>query len=187
MIKTILLSLSLLFVAQAHGFEIDLGKSLVKATVQDVNQGLDWTVGDTADYNLNMGFISGTLHSAVREEVDRGFWVQQDANLGPMGEQVIEILYDKNTGQVLEVIANGKKQTPPDPSDMELIEMKEANITVPAGTFDCIYVKVRDNKENKESEGWVNPEQIPVGGMIKTIAPGPFGEIVVELTGFNKQ
>ena len=148
--------------------------------------GLDWKVGETADYTIKMGFVNGKMHSFVREEVHEGFWVQQDMDMGFLGKQKVEMLIDKNTGEVLQLLVNGEKQAPPEQGDQEVIDMQEANISVPAGTFDCVYLKVRDNKENKESEAWINPTAIPITGMLKTIAPGPMGKVTVELTAFRK-
>ncbi|MCB9027361.1 MAG: hypothetical protein H6625_13650 [Bdellovibrionaceae bacterium] len=148
--------------------------------------GLEWKVGDNAQYNINMGFISGTMDMRVREETSEGFWMNQDADLGFLGKQLIEIHINKNTGEIIEMRVNGQKQTPPESGNQEIVDMQEANITVPAGTFECVYLKIRDNSNNQESEAWLNPETIPMTGLVKTIQPGQFGEVVVELTGFQK-
>ena len=58
---------------------------------------------------------------------------------------------------------------------------------MPAGTFDCLYAKIRDTDKNEESEAWINPDQIPMMGMLKQVAPGQFGKVTLELTAFNKQ
>jgi len=159
-----------------------------KAAQQEAEtQGLKWKINDSADYSFKMGMISGKIHSFVREEVAEGLWVQQDMDMGFLGKQKIEILFDKATGQVLEIRANGQKQDPPSAEDFELVEMKEAQITVPAGSFRCVYMNVLNKKDNTHSEAWMNPQEIPMSGMIKQVSPGQFGQVVVELTGFNKQ
>ncbi len=147
----------------------------------------NWKVGDEADYSINMGFIKGSMHSFIREEVYEGLWFQQDMDLGIAGKQKVEILIDKNSGEILQLLVNGEKKEIPDGGNQEVIEMEEAQVTVPAGTFDCVYVKIRDTKENKDSEAWINPSEIPVMGLLKQVAPGPFGEVVVELTGYDKK
>ena len=148
--------------------------------------GLNWTVGDTADYNLSMGFLKGTMKMSVHQEIDKGFWVHQDISL--MGQQQkAEILFDKNTGELLELRVNGEKQELPDPGNQEIVETKGTTVTVPAGTFDCLYAKIRDIDKNEESEAWINPDLIPIMGMLKQLAPGQFGQVVIELTAFNKQ
>ena len=164
-------------------------KALQSAVMSDakVNQGLDWKVGDTADYKLKAGFINGTVHSFVREILEAGIWMQQDMDLGFAGKQKVEILFDKLTGQVLEILANGEKQTPPSADDFEVIEFKEAQVTVPAGSFRCVYAKILNKKDNKESEAWMNPQEIPMSGTIKQTAPTQVGKMVMELTAFNKQ
>lgn len=147
---------------------------------------INWTVGDKADYNLSMGFIKGTMTMKVHEEITEGFWLHQDVAL--MGQQQkVEILIDKNDGSILQLIVNGQKQEPPKAGNQEVVEMKESSVTVPKGTFDCIYVRIKDLDKNQESEMWINPEIIPIAGMIKNVAPGQFGKVVVELTGFLKQ
>ena len=148
--------------------------------------GLPWKVGETADYTLDMGFIKGTMVMSVREETSQGFWMVQDVDLGGMGKQVIEVHLDKNTGAIIEMIVNGQKQNPPAPGNTEIEETRQDNITVPAGTFECIYARIKDLDKNQTSEAWINPSIIPIVGLIKQIAPGPMGNVTVELTGFNK-
>lgn len=159
----------------------------LQASIMDEAEtlGLPWKVGETADYKINMGFISGTAHMQVRELIAEGFWVQQDIAI--MGQQQkVEILFDKNTGKILQLIVNGEKQTPPDAGDQEVVETKEAQITVPAGTFKTIYVKILNKKDNKTSEAWVNMAEIPIAGLVKQVSPGPMGNVTLELTAFNK-
>ncbi|MCB0421766.1 MAG: hypothetical protein KDD61_12270 [Bdellovibrionales bacterium] len=147
--------------------------------------GLDWKIGEAIDYSLDMGFIQGKMRMEVKTENNEGFWVHQDVDLGFMGQQKIEILFSKVDGRVLKIIANGQEQQLPDPNNMEIVEMKESNVTVPAGTFDCIYARIRDKQQNQESEAWINPSIVPISGMIKTIAPSQFGKITIVMTGFN--
>lgn len=162
---------------------MEVTRSVVEQTI---GLGSGWTVGDTADYSLNGGFIKGTMKIFVREEVSEGMWIQQDMDLGFMGKQKIEILYAPN-GTVLAMLVNGEKQTPPDPADQEIIEMKDANVTVPKGTFDCTYVKIKDVKSGNITEAWIDlTREVPVTGMIKTMAPSQIGTITVELTGYKK-
>jgi hypothetical protein len=126
------------------------------------------------------------MHSFVREDSIDGIWIQQDLDIAGR-KQKVEILFEKATGQVLQLLVDGQKQDMPDPADQEIIDMTEASITVPAGTFECVYVKILNKKDNKESEAWINPSEIPITGMLKQLAPGPFGQIKVELKSFLKQ
>jgi hypothetical protein len=163
--------------------------SLVQSLTQSVRPEalLDWNVGDTADYNLSGGIINGTMHSFVREATAEGFWVEQDMDLGFMGKQKVEMLIDANNGKLLQLLVNGEKQTPPDPNDSEVIDSKKDNISVPAGQFDCLWVKIHDKKQNSDSEAWINPNVVPISGMIKTIQPSQMGDITVVLTSFQKK
>jgi hypothetical protein len=145
---------------------------------------LNWRVGESADFKLNGGFISGTMHAFVREEVPQGYWVQQDVDLGFAGQRKSEMLYDKNTGEVLEIVVDGEKQDLGNPADRTVISSRQEVISVPKGQFDCVYTKIRDNRKNEETELWMNPT-VPVGGMVKTIAPTPIGKMTIELTNFQ--
>jgi hypothetical protein len=152
--------------------------------VANANKGLSWTVGDTTNYNLDAGFIKGTAVITVREETEEGFWLNQDLELGMAGQQKVEILLDKNTGEVKRIIVNGKEQEKPE-VDMEVISMDEDKITVPAGTFECIHVVIRDKTKNEDSDAWVNPQLIPINGLLKNVSPGQMGKVTLELTSFK--
>ena len=149
--------------------------------------GLPWKTGESASYNLDMGFVKGTAVMKVREETAKAFWLDQDMDLGFMGQQKVEILIDKNTGQILELIVNGQKQQPPEPGENEVEETRQDRVTVPKGTFDCIYARIKDIKKNQTSEAWINPSIVPIMGMIKQVSPGPFGNVTMELTDFVKK
>ena len=144
--------------------------------------GLKWKVGDTADYSMNAGFISGTIHSFVREDNGTEIWVQQDMDLGFAGKQKVEILFDKATGQVKKILAEGKEQTLPDASNMEVVDQKEDSVTVPAGTFKAIYVKIKDKTKGDIQEAWINPQDVPINGVIKVLADSQLGKVTQELT-----
>lgn len=146
-----------------------------------------WTVGDRADYSLKMGFINGSMKTFLREETEVGYWLQQDVSLGPFGKQKIEVLYDKATFKVLELRVNGKKENPPKQGEMEIIETREDKIDVPAGTFETLYARILNKSDNKEIQAWINPEVIPLGGMVKNISPSQLGEMVLELTEYKRQ
>lgn len=146
---------------------------------------LNWNVGSTADYNMAGGFISGTIHSQVREETPQGYWIQQDMDMGFLGAQKVEIHMNKETGEVIELLVNGQKQSLPNAADMEIKESRREKVTVPAGEFDSVWLKIHDKSKNEDSQVWVNPGVVPMGGMIKTIAPSQLGEITIELTAFK--
>lgn len=156
---------------------------LIKMNQNELTQ-LDWKVGDTGNYSIDMGFLKGTMVMHVREWVSDGPWVEQNIEL--MGQQQkVEILFDKNDGSIITMIVNGEKQEIPE-NNSEIEEMTEASITVPAGTFDCIYVKIRDLDKDEVSEAWINPNIIPISGLLQQKAPSQFGQVVVQLTSFTK-
>jgi hypothetical protein len=146
---------------------------------------LDWKVGESTQHNINMGFISGKMDTIVREETDIGFWMNQDVDLSFFGKQKIEIHINKSTGEIIEIRVDGQKQNPPEQGEQELVEMKEVEVTVPAGKFACVYLKILDKSSNQTSEAWINPEEVPVTGMIKSIQPGQFGNVEIVLTSFK--
>lgn len=155
-------------------------------TGSSFQQPLNWSVGDTTDHKIKGGIVSGMLHSVVREETAEGFWVQQDADLGFAGKQKIELLYDKMTGEVLEVIINGEKKNKPNPSENQVVDTRQTRITVPKGTFDCTYIKVLNTRKNEHTETWSNEALVPIGGMIKTVMPSQIGAVTAELKDFRR-
>ena len=150
----------------------------------EATRALNWKVGDFANYNLSAGFIKGTMKMAVRERSVEGIWVQQDLDLGFAGKQKVETLFDAETGEVKKVLVNGKEEQTP-LQDAEVVEVTQSNVTVPAGKFDCLYVITKDS-EGKLSKSWVNPNIIPMVGLIKVQSPSQYGEVNVELTSFKK-
>lgn len=146
---------------------------------------INWTVGDNAKYNMDMGFIKGTMvmtaTSVTADEVE----MSQDMDLGFMGKQQAQVIIDANTGAIKKMIVNGQEQQIPE-QDLELIEIIDDTVTVPAGTFDCQHVRLKDNKSGDEIKIW-NNSTVALSGMVKTIQPGQFGEVTVELTSFYKQ
>ncbi|MDG0814881.1 DUF3108 domain-containing protein [Bdellovibrio svalbardensis] len=150
--------------------------------------GLDWKVGDTSNYDLNIGgFIKGSMVMSVDSIGADGIWMNQDADLGFAGKQKIQTLIDANTGEIKKVIANGQEQQVPK-QDLEIIDTKEEKITVPAGTFDSIHVTARDKASSDKGEinVWLNPQVVPVGGTLKQTAPTQFGTMTLTLKSFKK-
>ena len=174
--------------AQAHNTVSESIFASQQAAIQDgvVTQGLNWKVGDESNYKLNMGgFINGTMKMSVREIGADGIWLVQDVDL-MIQKQKIEVLIDPNTGAIKKMIVNGKEQAPPK-AEYEVLEQKEDKVTVPAGTYDAIYIKIKDKANNDAiSEEWVNPRDIPLSGMIKSLADSQLGKVTIELTSFKK-
>ncbi|MBN8539179.1 MAG: hypothetical protein J0L82_02240 [Deltaproteobacteria bacterium] len=199
MLKSLFMALAALFISTsasagnncAHAAEH--AQELAVASAQPVIQSaviqsqvsataLKWKVGDKADYKMAGGILNGSVKSFVREDNGSEIWVQQDMDMGFLGKQKVEILFDKATGQVKKLLANGQEQSLPDTSNIEIVETKEASVTVPAGTFDAIYAKIKDKSNGQIQEAWINPQEVPINGMVKAIADSQLGKITQELT-----
>lgn len=190
MFKSFIVAAAILVSASAHAYNT-VGESILASQLAHikgavVTEGLDWRVGQENNYKLNMGgFINGTMKMYVKEVTADGIWVVQDVDL-MIQKQKVEILIDPNTGEIKKMLVDGKEQAPPK-QDMEIIEQKEDRVTVPAGTFDAIYLKVKDNANNGSiSEQWINPRDIPLSGMLKSLADSQLGKVTIELTSFKK-
>lgn len=152
------------------------------SALNDSEKGLPWTIGDSANYTMSMIFGKGTMILSVASETDVGFWVHQDVDM--LGQkQLIEMHLNKDTGALLKLIVNGEEQAIPENS-AEVVETREDTVTVPAGTFDCLYIQTK-SKEGK-GEAWINPNKVPVFGLIKQIQAGSFGNVTIELASFKE-
>ncbi len=148
--------------------------------------GLNWKVGDTANYNVDMGgFIKGTMVMNVREISTEGIWLDQNVDLGFAGKQVMSMLLDPNTGEVKKMLVNGQPHDIPE-NNMEVVKVEEDKVTVPAGTFECVHATLKDKKTNQEADMWMNPALVPMSGMIKAIQPSQLGKVTIVLKNFKK-
>lgn len=147
---------------------------------------IDWRVGDYAHYDLDLGFLGkGTLKKLVESDTKEALWVTIDIKT-PMGEQNVKALIRKSDGKTLKLIVDGKEQEVQEPN-IEIIEQRPEKITVPAGTFRAIYLKVKDKTQNVLIEAWINPLEITVGGVAKSIVKKDFLTMTTELTKFGKK
>jgi hypothetical protein len=194
MVKALIAALGLTLTVQANAAVVaapSISEAMIQIQQHFVTdgvhtQGLDWKVGDENDYNLNIGtFIKGGMVMKVREVGADGIWMDQDMDLGFAGKQAAQILLDPNTGAVKKMLVNGKEQEVPK-QNIEVIEVKEDHITVPAGAFDCVHARLMDKDTKKESNAWINPQLIPMSGMLKMIQPTQLGDMNVELKTFHK-
>lgn len=191
MFKSIVIAAALVISTAAQASN-SISGFLFNQTVKQIQNnihtyGPNWKVGDECDYKLNMGgFLNGTMKMYIRDIGADGIWMVQDVDL-MIQKQKTDILIDPNTGEIKKVLVDGKEQQLPE-SDPEIIEQKEAKITVPAGTYDSIYVKIKDNAQNGAiSEAWINPRDIPISGMLKTLQDSQLGKVTIELTSFIKK
>lgn len=190
MFKSLIIAVTLMVsaAAQAHNTLAEAIFASQQTQIQEavVAQGLNWKVGQENNYKLNMGgFLKGTMKMYVREVGADGIWLVQDIDMS-IQKQKVEVLLDSATGQIKKMLVNGKEQEPPK-ADYELIDQKEDHITVPAGEFDVIYLKIKDNANKGQiSEQWVNPRDIPLSGMAQSKADSQLGKVTIQLTSFKK-
>lgn len=181
------LGLILSMKAEASVFQVDTGH-IVSMAQTIMSSNVNFRVGDSLNFKLSsspLPLVGGTMSMAVSSEEAAGYWITQNVDMGQMGKQVIETLIDRNTGKVLKMKVNGQDQAPPD-STIKVIETKEDTVTVPAGTYQAVYVKTEDEKGN-QSEMWMNPLEIPVSGMLKMVTKQmQFLSVIVELVSFNR-
>lgn len=190
MFKSVLVTTALMVsvAAQAHNTVGEALLALQLPAIEDsiITEGLDWKVGQENNYKLNMGgFLNGTMKMSVKSIGADGIWMVQDVDLS-IQKQTIEVLIDPANGKIKKMIVNGKEQEPPK-SEIEIIDQKEDKITVPAGTFETIYVKIKDNAQNGSiAEQWINPRDIPLSGMAQSKADSQLGKVTIQLTSFKK-
>jgi hypothetical protein len=165
-------------------------KSIAAHVMDEVRTSrLPWTVGEKADYKLDVaGMIQGTLNVLIREETAEGIWVDQLIDV-QIQKQKVETLFDKETGQVKRMLIDGKEQKIEPTETPDIVESKPDTVKVPKfpDGVECGYIKLRNKKDNTETEVWINPEIVPIAGMIKTIAQSQMGPVTVELTDFLKK
>jgi len=190
--RLFLLGVVCLFFSQGQAYEPSAEASLYQLIYYEVGlrdvtgEGIDWKIGDQTSYSLKMLFGQGLMDKEVTKDEGTAFWLTSNVDL--MGQkQKIEALIRKADGKTLKLLVNGQEQEIPEP-DFEIIEQKEANIKVskfPNGV-DCIYLKIKDRKKGDEIETWINPMEVPIDGMLKTIAKQGFMPITLELKDFKK-
>lgn len=183
MLKSLLLSLTMVFSFGASA--LDFSKPVISPTslLETAPAAINFRVGENADYKLSTGFLPGTMKMLVREETDRGYWIEQNIDL-LIQKQNVEIHLDKNTGEIIEMRVNGQPQDMPE-DDSQIVDQREDTVTVPAGTFDCMYIKTKNSKD-EEAQAWVNPQQVSVFGLVKQVANAQGQTITIELTAFEK-
>lgn len=150
--------------------------------------GLNLKKGDEANYKIDMSIIQGTMKILVMDIVAEGIWIQQLVDLSFAGKQDIQQLIDPNTGEIKKTIVNGKEQAPQKAGNTEVIETKEDTVTVPAGTFTCLYVRVKvtTDGQTQEAQQWVNPKEVAVFGLVKMITQSQLGPVTVALTSSKR-
>jgi len=156
--------------------------------IQPIQDLVDWQVGDRMEYKLDMTFLSGSsVRSVVSEELvdgNQSIWVENIIDL-IVKKQKVEQLIRRYDAAVLKMIVNGEEQDIPDPGEMDIVEQDYVKVTVPAGTFKSVWMKV-NTKEIEGVEVWINPKETAMDGMLKMITPSQFGNMTMKLKSFYK-
>jgi hypothetical protein len=188
MFKSILLALGLMLTINAQAYSgVDFVKEINKGIFENTagTRGMfDFKVGDTANYNVNMIF-PGTMVMTVTDVQPEVVTISQKMQTLFGAQDCVQKL-NPNTGESLGLTCNGQQQDEGDPNDLEVLEQKEDTVTVPAGTFTCLYMKVQKKSTQDIIEQWINPSEVPVFGMVKQIQPSQLGPVTIELTSFRK-
>lgn len=172
----------------ADALAIELSVAHIQASVasdMDALNLINWEVGETA--TLKMTSLFGELGNMVKRvdrEQDNAIWVISETS-GQMGENTVEMLIDRATGQTLEYIENGQRKEPPSNDDFELIDQSEERVTVPAGTFDTIKITGKTS-QIKKLELWANPRDVVMEGTVQMKADTGFLPITMQLMSFSR-
>lgn len=189
--KTLLaLALALGLSTQAYAQEnlavnlmlLDLQASIAATNVSPTNV-INWKVGEFANYDMSAAFGNlGSMNKVVTSEQGNDLWLTSTTS-GMMGNNKLEALVDRATGQIKEMRQNGQKQDIPD-DKLEVISQDRATVTVPAGTFETIHIVAKSEKI-KKLEAWINPRDAALDGSIQTIADAGMMTITLKLTKFG--
>jgi hypothetical protein len=168
--------------ASAEGVNMSRVMNQINAQLVKVQPMGHFTPGDTCNYNLSVMGMTGTMTMSVKSVGPEGVWIDQAISLMGQNQDEQELI-DPASGKVIKVIVNGQEQAPPDPNDVQIISEQKADVTVPAGTFHTIDVKVHIKSQNADQEMWIDPTNVPVAGLVKLGATAQGGiPITGELT-----
>lgn len=186
--KHLLLAIGLAFSISSQA-ATTLNQDLFQGTADIVSEavvsGQKFVVGDNLTYKLNLGgFINGTMAMTVKAITATDLVLTQDMDL-QFQKQSCEATIDMTNGKMKSLVCNGQSQDPGDQGDIEVVDQKEDTITVPAGTFKCVYIKAKMKKDNSEIEQWLNGG-LPITGMAKAIMPSQLGKINLDLSSYKK-
>jgi hypothetical protein len=153
---------------------------------------INWQVGEYHNNTIKLSLPfpgTGRKYVAKDEPARNAFWYNNEISI--LGQnQKTEALMDRSNGKVLELIVNGEKQDPgSDDQQMEIIEQYETNVEVPAGKFDCMYIKAKVTAQGKtqELEAWINPINVNLDGMLKVKVQSQMGPVEMLLKEFGKK
>lgn len=146
-------------------------------------ENIDWKVGDWTEYRLSMSFLKGKLLKKCTQNEGNSVWLETKMEI-PLGNQLILAQIRKSDGKILKLIVNGREQEIKSPK-YTIISQEAETVTVPAGTFQTIHLLLRD-EENRDTNVWINPRDVVLEGMVKTLTEQQFGTVSLELTRFGQ-
>lgn len=182
--RIVLLAACLMMGAGASAKSVNMSSVMTKVThimLNNVGPNVQFTKGDTDNYNLTLEGITGSLVMSVQSVGSDGVWLDTKIDIAGQSQDEQELI-NPATGQVIKVIVNGQEQAPPDPNDVQIISETSATVTVPAGTFKTIDVKAHIKSQNTDMEQWVDPTDVLVAGMVKMATTVQSIPLTAELT-----
>jgi hypothetical protein len=146
---------------------------------------IGFKVGDTANYDLSVSSLKGTMVMKVTATDATTVTIEQLVDLKFQKQDIVEVI-DKTNGKVISITVNGQPQSVPDSSGTKVVKQTQANITVPAfkDGIDCIDVVLQDAK-GTQSELWIVPNKVPIQGMLKLTTTQQGMNIEADLTSFE--
>jgi hypothetical protein len=152
---------------------------------------INWKVGEyhKNEVKLSLPFPGSGFKSVTQDVPARNaFWYVNEITI--LGQkQKTEALMDRSNGATLELIVNGEKQNVENDQELEIIEQYETEVTVPAGKFDCMYIKanVKSQGQKQQLEAWINPIDVNLDGMLKVVVQSQMGPVQLLLKEFGKK
>tara|TARA_B100001248_G_scaffold262724_1_gene261623 strand:- start:14163 stop:14717 length:555 start_codon:yes stop_codon:yes gene_type:complete len=181
-----------IFIFIAAIFSLNTAQAFINAPMVDMqsmitaNAPANWTVGDYANYKMSIGsFLNGTMSMEVMRFDGTELEINQKLDLQIM-QQDCTMVIDITTGETKSLVCNGQAQDTSG-GNIEVIETRSEEVTVPAGTFNTTYIKAKETRQNSIMEQWADPYSVAVVGLVKMLTQSQMGEVKAVLTDFNKQ
>lgn len=151
---------------------------------QDIRN-LNWQVGDLVEFDMKISVLPGTMLMFISSIEGSTAILNQELSIATV-KQSCDMHFNLNTGELLKMVCAGQEQKPGPPGESEIIEMKEAQVTVPAGTFQTVYIKAVTGEKKQVVEQWINRSEIPILGIVQSLTPSAIGTMTMKLKAFKK-
>jgi len=160
------------------------GSTLNPLAIMDL---IDWEVGEWQEFVVHTSFGEGEMRKVVESEEDGAIWVVTDLSI--LGQvQNTRALVRRSDARILRFIVNGNEQTPPsEEQEIEILEQRTETITVPAGMYETLYVKIRAMQQGREiiQEIWLAPNEVVMEGSVKIRIPDNLFNVEMELVRYG--